>query len=485
MLVRSHSDVSRRAVLPCRYVRWAQATYSSGAAEVRLVLERCVRECHAHEQYRQDPRFVKLCIKYADACTDAETVFDFMAKQQVGSKCAVFYVARAAMHETSQNYKAAERVFEDGLRRGALPLDDLQARMAAFQRRKAKHVKTSDGAKKPSRSKPSSAGRSRDQRTGHRKERQTLQRIGSRSAASGRRPMSRATGGAHPNARRREATSAATEHTGARAQPTIAGNFQIFDDTDPTDSTGATSEDNSAPWSQLAPHTQRHKENNAAASVWTECTIAQREGSSVPAATFSVFTDGGCEGTATSIKSHGVSGQHALRQHLDQPDTASACDSKVHTMLNPSDQSSQRAPSGGGLAIFEDKPAEQGRDADDAIQLTIAQDHQGPNVQMTDEHSDNAAEASPTVNTAAAFDDIACMFSGPVTRTASDASCTDDTEVLPASSAPPSSTGLCIFEDTPAPSGGGLAIFEDKPAEQGRDADTLLPTSGGFAIFTD
>eukprot|EP01046_Picozoa_sp_COSAG06_P039263 COSAG06_NODE_4617_length_4096_cov_21.912184_2_plen_157_part_00 len=136
MLVRSHSDVSRRAVLPCRYVRWAQATYSSGAIEVRLVLERCVRECHTHEQYRQDPRFVKLCIKYADACTDAETVFDFMAKQQIGSKCAIFYVARAVMHETHQNYEAAERVFEDGLCRGALPLDDLQARMAAFQRRR-------------------------------------------------------------------------------------------------------------------------------------------------------------------------------------------------------------------------------------------------------------------------------------------------------------------------------------------------------------
>jgi len=49
-------------------------------------------------------------------------------------------------------------------------------------------------------------------------------------------------------------------------------NFQIFADTDPIDLTGATSEDNSAPLTQVAPHTQRHKENNAVSeSIVPEC----------------------------------------------------------------------------------------------------------------------------------------------------------------------------------------------------------------------
>ena len=49
-----------------------------------------------------------------------------------------------------------------------------------------------------------------------------LQHIGSKSAASGRRPMSRPTSRHHPNSRRQ------TKST--RRQPTIAGNHQIYED---------------------------------------------------------------------------------------------------------------------------------------------------------------------------------------------------------------------------------------------------------------
>ena len=100
-----------------------------------MILERCVRQYHKNERYKQDKRFVQACVKYADTCKDAETVFDFMEKQQIGSECTFFYVARSANYETSLDYQAAERVFEEGLRKGAQPIEELQAQAAAFQRR--------------------------------------------------------------------------------------------------------------------------------------------------------------------------------------------------------------------------------------------------------------------------------------------------------------------------------------------------------------
>ena len=76
-----------RCLRHCRYIRWAQETCPAGATEVRMILERCVRQYHKNERYKQDKRFVQACVKYADTCKDAETVFDFMEKQQIGSEC--------------------------------------------------------------------------------------------------------------------------------------------------------------------------------------------------------------------------------------------------------------------------------------------------------------------------------------------------------------------------------------------------------------
>ena len=449
-----------------RYIRWAQEGYPSGATEVRLKLERCVRECIVHERYRQDKRFIKVCIKYADACTDACTVFDFMAKEGVGAQSTLFYVARATLYEAGKNYSAAKRVFAEGVHKGAEPATELAARMADFKRRMAKHAaKSSDASKKSSKGSFSSSG-SRSRGTGHRTERQTLNRIGSGAASSGRRPMSRTAGKQHPNARRRDASSSKSSSSTTPASE----NFQVFDDSDPVpESTGASGSALSAPpWSQLATHSQRHKENTGTATTWTECTIAQREGSTVPApmSGFSVFTDESCE---PAEKLAAVSERRGgLRVHLDEPSAACTTDAKVDTMLlEPQPQpvestiepvAAPSKPQAGGLAIFQDntdaQAAAPGDDDDEAV------------------HDDDAP--SPTVNTMSALDDVAGMFSG--TRATSDTpSCTDE---LPPSG---STGGLCVLEDEPVAAVGlGLMVFEDAPV-----AAPSKPQAGGLAIFQD
>ena len=485
-------ELTRRAppVRHCRYIRWAQEAYPSGATEVRLILERCVRECHKNERYKQDKRFVRTCVKYADACKDAETVFDFMAKQQIGSECTFFYVARSAIYESGLDYQAAERVLEEGLRKGAQPLEELQARAAAFHRRMAKREKVtgSTAAKKAERSTAgSSSSRSRGQRAGHGKERK-LQRIGSKSAASGRRPMSRPTKGQHPNSRRPEIS--ARGHT-------IAGNLQIYEDSN-VEGVTTTSEECNAPWDQLAPHAQRQKENSAAATAWTECSIAQRSEPSVPATTFSVFTEDECHSAACPGNvSRATKRREGLRQQLDQPDTASE-----HAMLiaaSSSDQVDQSAASAGGLTVFEDEPVQrqqqQQERKEDPVRLTVFQDN-SDDLTATADEDEGGAGASPTVNTAAAMNDVASMFSGPLARTESDASCTTEEVDLPCPrNARCSSIGLQVFEDQSAASAGGLTVFEDEPVQRQRQQQerkedpanqpSRIASGQSFTIFAD
>ena len=372
------------------------------------------------------------------------------------------------MYETSLNYQAAERVFEEGLRKGAQPVEDLQGRAAAFQRRMAKREKTDGAAKNAERgSMPSSSTRSRGQHAGHGKERK-LQRIGSKSAASGRRPMSRPTKGQHPNSRRQESSS--------RGQHTIAGNLQIFEDAKLDGAAGRStvvSRECNAPWDQLAPHTQRHKENAAAASVWTECTIAQRTKPSVLPTTFSIFNEDECQSAACPPKSTRVAKQReGLRQHLDQPERAAKA--SEYAMLDAADHTDlvdhQPAVSGGGLTVFEDQPAQQ-KPKEGPIKLTVFQDNADGQV----DEDEGGAGASPTVNTAAAMDNVASMFSAPLARTASDASCTEEVEQLYPRSARCSSVGLRVFEDQPAPMG---------PTNQ--PARGVLEAQGqSFTVFSD
>merc|ERR1711871_759080 len=119
-----------------------------------------------------------------------------------------------------------------------------------------------------------------------------------------------------------------------------------------------------------------------------------------------------------------------------------------------------------GLTVFEYKPVQQPND--NPIKLAVQENAGSTDISMTGENEDST-DASPTVNTAAAINDVASMFSGPVARTVSDASCTDEVEESGTSStARCSSIGLSVYEDPPAASA-GLTVFEDKPVQQPND----------------
>eukprot|EP00166_Cyanidium_caldarium_P003930 ctg_39.g1 len=124
------------------YIRWMQA---QSPRDLPPIVERAMRaflpseapECAQSyaAQYRDDARYVRLCIQHADACADPTEIFTLMRQHQIGQRLALFYEAYAVVLETKRQYALADRCYALGLERSAQPMDRLQRRHAEFKAR--------------------------------------------------------------------------------------------------------------------------------------------------------------------------------------------------------------------------------------------------------------------------------------------------------------------------------------------------------------
>ena len=407
---------------------------------------------------------MKVWILYADACKDAQTVFDHMAAKQIGSQLEIFYVARAATYETSENFGAAERALEEGLRKGAEPVERLQKRLKEFQHRMVKRTQAGQESQPSKATSKSSKARSK---SGRSRERSSLQQLGSRAARTGRRPMSRA------GDRQRFGGTSRTnaQQSSSSAAAAAGGNFQIFDDS--SQSAPSAASDGAPAESVLQTHSQRHKENQATASIWTECTVKQRADSDGPPRSsggFDVFVDEGSQATGPTEAS---TRREGLREHLDEPAQPTAVTQVCPALTNPAKTESHTASKlatssaeSQGLAIFEDNTVNSKPD-------DCAATASPPTVNTATMHD---GEPTMTIDTRAALGEVCGMFSGRVARTESDASCASERGVEAEAAGPEHTVAdACGHGQTPlgeqssakgpgAAVGGGFAIFEDNAA---------------------
>ena len=65
-----------------RFIKWAEQTFTSGGRETEVLplLERCTRELREtrFEQYRDDARFLRVWVKYADLGKQPHDIFKFL-----------------------------------------------------------------------------------------------------------------------------------------------------------------------------------------------------------------------------------------------------------------------------------------------------------------------------------------------------------------------------------------------------------------------
>ena len=122
-----------------RFIKWAEQTFTSGGRETEVLplLERCTRELREtrFEQYRDDARFLRVWVKYADLGKQPHDIFKFLETNAIGQKHTLFYEAYAAFLEIKGAYGKAAETYDRGVVMRAQPRDRLKDKLAQFQHR--------------------------------------------------------------------------------------------------------------------------------------------------------------------------------------------------------------------------------------------------------------------------------------------------------------------------------------------------------------
>ncbi|XP_056107580.1 mitotic checkpoint serine/threonine-protein kinase BUB1 beta [Rhinichthys klamathensis goyatoka] len=128
-----------------RYIKWTKQTFPQGGKESNLsvLLERAVMLFIADKKYHNDVRYVELWIEFTEGCSDPMDVFRYMQAQGIGTMQAALYIAWSEEHEKRGNLKMADRVFQDGVKCGAEPVDKLHAFHRALQARVCRQMMSS------------------------------------------------------------------------------------------------------------------------------------------------------------------------------------------------------------------------------------------------------------------------------------------------------------------------------------------------------
>ncbi|KAL2610840.1 hypothetical protein R1flu_022532 [Riccia fluitans] len=117
-----------------RCIKWTRDAYPSIGPQSELVriLEGCTRQFLKDERYRDDPRYLRVWVQYADTCTDPTDVFAFLEANNIGQTHALFYIAYATTMEARKNYIKSEEIYRIGIARRAEPLGRIQTMCKSF-----------------------------------------------------------------------------------------------------------------------------------------------------------------------------------------------------------------------------------------------------------------------------------------------------------------------------------------------------------------
>ena len=293
----------------CSLIKWTEQTYATGSGrdkELLPLLERCARELQEEEKYKEDARYLRVWIKYADCCAEPGDIFKFLKANSIGQKQALYYEAYGAFLEVRQAYGAANEAYENGIAMRAEPLERLRASYAAFQhrmvRRTQKRIESGEIDEEQGEEIVRNFG-------------DTLRRRGGRLSTT--RPAG--AGGGLSSAQPRSQQPSTRD-----ASNVPNGGLEIYED----DENGAPmpSRENVAQWNALGGYKDVRKENTARATQWAGQRIAQsKRKMTLPSEELEIFEDTECidrdaVAAATAQTSAGVAssaGGGLLRQRVD------------------------------------------------------------------------------------------------------------------------------------------------------------------------
>ncbi|KAH9622541.1 hypothetical protein KSS87_020539, partial [Heliosperma pusillum] len=98
-------------------IKWVQEAFPAGGDSSGLVLiyEQCVRTFWHEDQYKEDLRYLKVWLAYAESCADAELIYRFLDANKIGLSHSAYYISYALHLETKHKTKTANEIFNQGL----------------------------------------------------------------------------------------------------------------------------------------------------------------------------------------------------------------------------------------------------------------------------------------------------------------------------------------------------------------------------------
>ncbi|EGZ23889.1 hypothetical protein PHYSODRAFT_296145 [Phytophthora sojae] len=117
------------------YVRWLEVKMPEDTRKKFKVLEKCTRELKDNDRYKNDMRYIRLWIQYADLVSNPKDIFKYLYQNKIGERVSLFYIGWAYVLETMANYPQAHKIYLKASQRNAEPQDLLERKYKEFQRR--------------------------------------------------------------------------------------------------------------------------------------------------------------------------------------------------------------------------------------------------------------------------------------------------------------------------------------------------------------
>ncbi|XP_059636884.1 mitotic spindle checkpoint protein BUBR1 [Cornus florida] len=251
-------------------IKWVQEAFPSGGdcSGLVVIYEQCVRTFWHEERYKDDLRYLKVWLEYAENCADAEVIYNFLEANKIGQTHSLFFISHALHMESKNKIRTANDIFNRGISRNAQPIEKLKAAYKKFFARSMARPKAIDEDLTENSLPVRSFG------TVLAKGENRTQSTGSFDLARKKLKQDRAHG---------------------------ATLMTIYKDTN-TDSTlghqSESSKTDQKSWPSLGARAERNKENNAIPTKWKSNKIPQRSGygigAATPSACIEVFVDEEC-----------------------------------------------------------------------------------------------------------------------------------------------------------------------------------------------
>ncbi|KAF2568123.1 hypothetical protein F2Q68_00027906 [Brassica cretica] len=108
-------------------VKWVQEAFPPGGecSGLLVIYEQCVRNFWHSERYKDDLRYLKVWLEYAEHCADAELIYKFLEVNDIGRTHALYYIDYGLHMEFTGKVKTANEIFNLGISRNAKPVEKL------------------------------------------------------------------------------------------------------------------------------------------------------------------------------------------------------------------------------------------------------------------------------------------------------------------------------------------------------------------------